>query len=340
VLLVSLGSTAGWRSNDDALVACLERAGATVTVARVKAPREVRTLALTDYGWASAARTAAREALAREPAAAVIYSTVTAALLGPVPGAIRFDSLAAANRPGRHGPWQRPLERRRLAQATILLPLSQASLEGAPPRHAPVVIVPVAVERSGPLVPFAERDIAAITYAANPHKKGLDRVLEAWVRARRDGEELVVAGVADAPRADGVRVVGLLPRSQYRALLRRSRLYVTAPRREDYGIAQLEALADGCALVTTTAPGAYAALEAAHRLDPRLVGADLAAAIRAALDEPREDYAKAATLELVPFSPESVDRVVATELLPALRALVPGAQPAPSTAACSRRPPR
>jgi hypothetical protein len=298
----------------------MERAGATVVVARVKPPRAVRTLALTDYGWANAARTAAREALAREPAAAVIYSTITAALLGPVPGAIRFDSLAAANRPGRHGPWQRPLERRRLAQATLLIPLSDASLEGAPPRHAPAVIVPVAVEPSGSMLPFARRDIAAITYAANPHKKGLDRVLQAWARARRGDEELVVAGVPDAPRADGVRVVGLLPRAEYRALLRRSRLYVTAPRREDYGIAQLEALADGCALVTTTAPGAYASLAAARRLDARLVGSDLAGAIRAALDEPREDYAAAAALELAAFSPASVDRVVARELLPRLSA--------------------
>jgi glycosyltransferase involved in cell wall biosynthesis len=287
-------------------------------VARTRPPRAVRTLALTDYGWATAARAAAREALARERFGAVIYSTITAALLGPVAGAIRFDSLAAANRPGRHGPWQRPLERRRLAEATLLVPLSEASLEGASVHRAPAVIVPVAVEPSGPQPPPAERDIAAITYAANPHKKGLDRILDAWARVRRDGEELVVAGVADAPRADGVRVVGLLPRSEYRALLRRSRVYVTAPRREDYGIAQLEALADGCLLVTSAAPGAYAALEPARRLDPRLVGGDLGGAIRAALDEPRPDYAAAAALELEPYAPASVDRVVARELLPAL----------------------
>ena len=41
-----------------------------------------------------------------------------------------------------------------------------------------------------------ERDIAAITYGANPQKKGLDRVLAAWHGARREGETLVVAGLA------------------------------------------------------------------------------------------------------------------------------------------------
>ena len=53
------------------------------------------------------------------------------------------------------------------------------------------------------------------------------------------------------------------------------------------GMAQLEALADGCLLVTTPAPGPYAALPIARELDPRLVGEDLAAALRAALDDPR-----------------------------------------------------
>src|SRR6202043_959908 len=92
------------------------------------------------------------------------------------------------------------------------------------------------------------------------------------------------------PGERGVRVVGLLAPADYRALLRRARVFVCAPRREDYGIAQLEALADGCQLVTTSAPGPYAALPLARELDPRLVGEDLQAALRAALDEPRADY--------------------------------------------------
>ena len=82
-----------------------------------------------------------------------------------------------------------------------------------------------------------------------------------------------------------MRFTGMLPRAEYRALLRRARVFVCAPRREDYGIAQLEALADGCMLVTTPSPGPYAALPLARALDPRLVGG-VAEGIRTALDDP------------------------------------------------------
>ena len=135
--------------------------------------------------------------------------------------------------------------------------------------------MPIAVEPSGPpLTDPAQRDVAAITYAANPHKKGLDRVLAAWARARRDGEELLIAGLDDAPRIDGVRVVGSLERSAYRALLRRARIYIAAPRREEYGLAQLEALADGAMLVSPPETGRLrGARPIARALDPRLSGA-------------------------------------------------------------------
>jgi hypothetical protein len=115
-----------------------------------------------------------------------------------------------------------------------------------------------------------------------------------------------------------VRWAGRLAPDEYRALLRRARVHVTAPRREDYGLAQLEALADGAQLVTTPAPGPYAALPLARALDPRLVGDDLAAALRAALDAPEPDYAERAAAALAPFRREAVDRVVREELLPRL----------------------
>jgi hypothetical protein len=160
------------------------------------------------------------------------------------------------------------------------------------------------------------RDIAAITYASDPVKKGLGRVLEAWARVRREGEELVVVTEHDV-RAPGVRVTRVRG-EEFRALLRRSRAYVVAPRREDYGIAQLEALADGCMLVTTEAEGPYEARELARRLDPRLVGDDLETAIRAALDDPVPGYTARAGELLAPFRPEAVDRTVAEEMLPRL----------------------
>jgi glycosyltransferase involved in cell wall biosynthesis len=316
VLLVSLGSTAGLRAADGELAGALQRAGASVAVVAARARRDVRTLALTDLAWALAARAAARSGIEEHRPRAVVYSTVTAALLWPRPGAIRFDAPASGNRPGRHGVWQRPVERRRLREAPLLVPQAAGALDESPSPRAPAVVVPIPVEPSGP--PAAERDIAAITYAANPEKKGLDRVLAAWAVARRGNEELVVTGTDRVPRAPGVRATGSLAPDDYRALLRRARVFVTAPRREDYGVAQLEALADGCALVTTAAPGPYAALPLARALDARLVTDDLATALRTALDDPPPGYAERALQALAPYRRAAVDATVRDELLPAL----------------------
>jgi glycosyltransferase involved in cell wall biosynthesis len=316
VLLVSLGSTAGLRAADAELAGALSRAGASVAVVAARPQRDVRTLALTDFVWAYAARVAARRGIEEHRPRAVVYCTVTAALLWPRPGAIRFDAPSAANRPGRHGVWQRPLERRRLREAPVLVPQAVGALQEAASPGTPAVVVPIAVEPSG--LPAPERDIAAITYAANPEKKGLDRVLAAWAVARRGDEELVVTGTDRVPRAPGVRATGSLEPEAHRALLRRARVFVTAPRREDYGVAQLEALADGCALVTTASPGPYAALPLARELDPRLVTDDLAGAIRAALDDPVAGYAERALEALAPYRRAAVDATVRDELLPAL----------------------
>ncbi|HEY4897503.1 MAG TPA: glycosyltransferase [Solirubrobacteraceae bacterium] len=334
VLIVSLGSTAGLRAADEQLRASLARAGASVVIATAAPPRQMRTLMLTDLAWAMAARSVAARALTASSPRAIVYSSTTAALLWPRPGAIRFDAPAAGNRPGRHGLWQRPLERHRLAHAPLLLPWSEGGLAEARGRGAGSqsreLVVPVAVGPSGEPAPV--RDVAAITYAANPAKKGLDRVLAAWRRAGADAdigelliagssaEELRRAGFAGDLDGKGVRVLGPLAPPEYRALLRRSRLFVCAPRREDYGIAQLEALADGCRLLTTPTPGPYAALPIARELDTRLVTEDLAAALAVALHEPDEGYGARARLALAPFAPEALDRLVAGELLPRLLA--------------------
>jgi glycosyltransferase involved in cell wall biosynthesis len=312
---VSLSGTVGLQEADAELAASMRRAGAVVAIAKARRPHEWRTLAALELAWALAAHRAAARALVEHTPGAVVYSTTTAALLAPVPGAIRFDAPAAGNRPGRHGVWQRPVERRRFAAAPLLVPWSREALAEAPRPHADALVVPVPVEPSGP--GDGSRDVAAVTYGANPRKKGLDRVLAAWRAARRPGEELVVAG-ADGPAEDGVRWAGMLPRMEMRALLRRARAYIAAPRREDHGIVQLEALADGCAVVTTPAPGPYVALPLARELDERLVGDDLPAAIRTALDEPRDDYAERARALLSPLTRENVDRVVREELLPRL----------------------
>jgi hypothetical protein len=326
VLIVSLGSTSGLRRADTELADSLRRAGAAVVTVTAVPPRPLRTLVLTDLAWALAARRAAIAGLAEHSPRAVVYSSTTAALLWPRSGAIRFDAPSAGNRPGRHGLWQRPLERRRLARAPLLLPWSAGALAEVPTAaHVAgrALVLPVPVEPSGP--PARVRDIAAVTYGANPAKKGLDRVLAAWDRVRRADEQLLVAGVTEAElmRAGislpagggGVRVTGPLASAEYRALLRRARVFVCAPRREDYGIAQLEALVDGCVLVTTPAPGPYAALPIARTLDPRLVATDLGAALRTALDDPAPNYAARAGPMLASNTRVATDRIVRDELL-------------------------
>ncbi len=339
VLIVSLGSTAGLRRADRDLEDSLRRAGARVVTAGATAPSELPTLALTDLAWSRAARRAAAGALEQlvHPPRSIIYSSTTAALMWPSPGAIRFDAPAAANRPGRHGIWQRPLERRRLGEAPLLLPWSAGALGEAPASAREgdrAIVLPVAVEPSGP---GSTKDLAAVTYAANPRKKGLDRVLAAWREVHSQGgagetDELMIVGTSPEELAragielgdgQGVRLLGPLSGEEYRALVRRARVFVCAPRREDYGIAQLEALADGCLLVSTPAPGPYAALPIARTLDPRLVSEDLAGALRAALEQPLPDYQARAGDALEAFSRASVDRAVAEELLPRLLAEAP-----------------
>lgn len=324
MLVVSVDSTSGWRAAARELAQSLARAGARVeTVASGPVPR-VRTFALTDFAQAHAARRACLRGIAEHDPVAVIYCSITAALLWPRPGAVWLDSIAAENRPGRHGIWQRTVERRRLDGAPLVLTMSKRSLAplsgwaGAPD----AILVPSPVQRSGPEPTGAQkRDVAAVTYAGNPEKKRLPLVLEAWQRARRAGETLVVAGLdAPGPGPDGVELAGRLEPDEYRALLRSARLFVAAPLREDYGIAPLEALADGCLLVTTPAPGPYAALEIARQLDPRLVGHDLAKALRTALDDPLPGYARRAEGLLRPFGRAAVDRTIARDVLPRLLA--------------------
>jgi glycosyltransferase involved in cell wall biosynthesis len=347
VLIVSLGATGGLRRADEELLASLRRAGVAAELERVPEPEPVRTMMLTDLRWALAARRAAVAAIESTRPRTVIYSSVTAALLWPRPGAIRFDAPAAGNRPGRHGLWQRKIERIRLRKAPLLLPWSEGAMMETPRsvRHAAVIgertlVVPVPIESSGdrdrldgeavdPRTPELRarrssapqplRDIAAITYAANPAKKGLDRVLAAWREVCKPGERLVVAGI-DGESTESVEYVGSVSQERYRALLRRARVFVCAARREDHGIAQLEALADGCMLVSVPSPGPYVALGLARQLDARLVDEDISAALRTALDDPAPRYHERALRALAPLRRSRIDRVVRDELLPLLLA--------------------
>ena len=318
VLVVSLATTSGWRTSAEELAEAIRRAGATVAVVAAAPARRVRTFALTDLVEALACRRAAAAGIAAHDPRAIVYCSITAALLCPAPGAIWLDSTAVENRPGRHGVWQRSVERRRIAQARLVMTMTPGALAPLRGRYPDPVVVPVPVEPSGPLLAGAARDVSAVAYAGDPVKRRLRLILAAWARARREGETLVVAGTDALKPSDGVEVAGRLAPAEYRALLRRARVFVAAPRREDFGIAALEALSDGCMLVTTPSPGAYAALELARTLDPRLVSEDLTGAIRAALDDPVAGYPSQAGELLAPFRRAAVDRTIRTDVLPRL----------------------
>jgi len=316
VLIVSAANTTGWRVAAEELARSIARAGASVEVVTAEPAPRVRTFMLTDFVQARAARQAALRGIDLHEPRSIIYCSITAALLWPRPGAIYLDSIAAENRPGRHGVWQRQIERRRLAQAPLVLAWSEGALDALAGPRPETVVVPVPVEPRH--IAPAERDIAAATYAGDPVKRRVTTVLDAWARARRGDETLVVTGYDDVATGEGVRSAGIVGPDDFRRLLSRSRVFVAAPRREEYGVAALEALGCGCLLVTTPSPGPYPARDIAKELDPRLVTEDLADAIRVALDDPLPDYAARAAELLAPFSRRAIDQAVAERVLPRL----------------------
>jgi glycosyltransferase involved in cell wall biosynthesis len=202
-----------------------------------------------------------------------------------------------------------------LKAAPLILAWSDRALGPLRGEHADVVVLPPPVDGRPS---STQRDIAAVTYGGDPQKRQLELVLDSWQRARREDETLVVTGAASLPPREGIANAGELPRSDFHALLSRARVFIAAPRREDFGIAPLEALAHGCVVATTPSPGPYPARNLARELDPRLVTTDLAAAIRTALDDPAPDYAHRAAALLAPFRRGHVDELVAREVLPRL----------------------
>jgi glycosyltransferase involved in cell wall biosynthesis len=344
VLLLSLGTTLGWRRADELLLAQLERAGAATAAVSVRlgaADRLRRGYPLNDLVEMYAARRAARAAVERHEPRGLIVSSTTAAMLLPslpVPYAVRFDAPARLNRPGARNAFLHALERRAMRRARITVPLSVAGAEALPEGAARPVVVSPPIDPSAPeSAESAERERLAIAYAPDPKAKGLDVAVAGWAAAQIEGARLEVYGL-DAERArshlrrtgvpepDSVELRGTVPAAEFRARLRRARAFVHGARWEDWGQAPLEALADGALLATVPAGGPYEALRMAKRLEPSLVAeavdpAALAAAIRAAFELPEErvrDYGERAAELLRPYRSDAVQETVARELLPGL----------------------
>ena len=270
-----------------------ERAGASVAVAAAaRAARGAHARADRPRLGAGARARPPRAGSPSTTRARSSTATTTAALLWPRPGAIRFDAPAAGNRPGPPrrlaAPARAPAPARR---RRCSCPRRRARSTRPARRRRPPSSCRSRSSRRG-------RRPASATSRRSPTPP--TRTRRAWTaswrrgrRARRDGEELVVAGTdARARGRPACASPGVLAPEEYRALLRRARVYVTAPRREDYGIAQLEALADGCrARHDARRPGPTRRCRSRARSTRGSSATTSAGALRTALDDPAPGYA-------------------------------------------------
>jgi glycosyltransferase involved in cell wall biosynthesis len=341
ILLLSLGTTLGWRMGDSLLVGQLRTAGVDVTPVSVRIGASGglrRAYPVTDIVEAVAARRALAASIERYSPRALVISTTTAAMLADprgLPYAVRLDAPARMNRPGLQNAALHALERRALSRARLVLPFSRAAAAALPAGAAPAVVLPAPVTPSGE--PPLRRDRLAVAYTPDVKAKGLDVVCGAWAAAAIRDARLEVFGVeresalvhlsrTGTPPADGVEFRGKTSPQEFRAALRRCRVYLGGARWEDFGQAPLEALADGALVVTVPSGGPFEALALARELAPELVAdtiaaESLAAALRAAFDAPEqrvEDYRRGATRLLERFRDGAIEHTLATEVVPAL----------------------
>ena len=343
IVLLSLGTTLGWRVGDSLLAGQLRRAGVSVEPVAVRigaGARLRRAYPVTDLVEAAAARRALGAALDRHSPRAVVISTTTAAMLADtrgLPYAVRLDAPARLNRLGRRNAGLHALERRALAAARLVLPWSEAGRAALPEGHAPAIVVPPPIERSGER-PW-RRDRLAVAYTPDVKAKGLDVVCGAWAAAAIPDARLEVFGVERAPALAHLRRSGVTPPAnvefrgktppeQFRQAQRRARAYPGGARWEDFGQAPLEALMDGALVATVPSGGPFEALAFARELAPELVAdavdaASLATALRAAFELPEQSvgaYRQRAAALLARFDPAAIERTVAAEVVPALLA--------------------
>lgn len=344
VLIVSPGVTLGLRASAEELADSLRALGCTVDVlflrkdASWSAPRWLPNAAGELYVALSLRRKTDR-ALRELDVRAFVYGTSIATIFQPrgrlARAAVRIDQPASVNRPGIRNVPQRWLERRQLSRARVLLPFSRLGAADLRARHGvPVVPLPPLVAGGTTRGPRCRR---AVCYAANPEKKGLDLIVRSFVVAGVDGVELLVAGIDEDEgcrflRRHGVEVparlrwCGPLAGEEYRRLVAESTVFVSAARREEYGVALLEALAGGALLVAAPTAWPIDPVELAGTLDPALAPAtrsvgDLAASLRAAFDYPepaRAAYERRAREALEEHSAAAWRARLRDEVLPIL----------------------
>ena len=338
LLVVSLGTTRGLRVADAAFVDQVRAAGASAEAVAVRIgalDRLRRGYPANDLVEAAAARRALRDCLRQAPRA-VVFSTVTASMLAPrlkLPSAIRLDSPARLNRPGARNAVLHGLERHALGRARLVLPWSRAALAALPGGESRTVVLPPPILPSGPTGEPRQR--LAVAYVPDPKAKGLSLLCAAWERAAIPDARLAVFGLERERAARhlarfgpaepaGIEWRGQAPAAEFRAALRRCRVFVHSALWEDFGQAPLEALADGALLATVASGGAYEALAMARELAPELVAPDLepdslTASLRAAFALDAVDaYRDRAAALLAQYRPEALEETVRERVLPVL----------------------
>lgn len=333
VVLISTGTTRGQALSDERFRALLAKAGIAVEIVRTSVPPQPKLLIgesahdVWEAFWL-ARSTRNFERGHRGEELIYIYSTAVSVLLQPrrrlSKAALRFDALTCENRLGIKCLPSHLLERRALRHLKVLLPMSSAS--GLPRDQfmsgRTVITMP-------PPLPAQEvsegqrYQTAVLAYAGNPSKKGLDLIVHAWkgVTGRHPTATLTVVGIPTeeaeqflALRAisapERVRFAGLVSPEALAEMMGRCSVYLSAPRFEDFGMSQLEALAHGMLVVTTIPFQGFDAGYIAETLDPELVVKPqsvpgLVAATLRALSYSAEDrtrYAERATELVGPYT--------------------------------------
>jgi glycosyltransferase involved in cell wall biosynthesis len=189
--------------------------------------------------------------------------------------------------------------------------------------------------------PSDTRERAALCYAGNPEKKGLDLAVAAWASAARPDWPLYVTGIdAEAGqtflRRRGLRAgenivwCGRMEPGAHRELSARVEVHLAAARSDEFAGAQLEALVDGAVLVSVPSAGPIVPLALARQLDPSLVATEISAAALATCVErafslsskEREAYRRRAADLMTPYTRTAFKRALSEHVLPSLFAMV------------------